>query len=72
MHADLLVKFLPVTTRLHAGHENVLGGHEWQLSHHVRVHHLWPHVHAVGDVHEEGKDHVGGEERLRQRDTTDC
>lgn len=53
-------------SRLDAGHEDVLRGHEGQLGHDSRSHHPGPHVHTVGDVCQQGDDHVRRQETFRE------
>mmetsp|Transcript_11003 Transcript_11003/g.16205 ORF Transcript_11003/g.16205 Transcript_11003/m.16205 type:complete len:385 (+) Transcript_11003:367-1521(+) len=68
VRADHLVQLLAVAPRLDAGHEDVFGGHEGQLGHHTGADHVRPHMQAVGNVGEQGEDHVHAQERLGQDD----
>ena len=61
--------FLSVTTLLHNGHDQVLGGHEGQFLSEAAGDDLGVDDHALGDILEGGENNVGSEEGLWEGDT---
>ncbi|KAG5462012.1 MAG: hypothetical protein BJ554DRAFT_5708 [Olpidium bornovanus] len=68
-HPDHFMALLSVSTTFHHRHDHVLGGHERQFFSNPAVDDRLVDYEAVGYVVEKGKDGVGGEECLRDRNT---
>lgn len=70
-HSDLLVTVLSGTTLLNHGHDNVLGGHEWQLGGDSSLNDLRVNNQTRGDVDHGGQQDVGGQEGGRKGNSSD-
>ena len=66
--ADQFVVVLPVSSKLHAGHEDVLGGHEGEFGHEVLAHHRLVDDEARRHVVHEVERAIEGEEGLGERE----
>ena len=66
--ADALMQLLTVAAALYRVHHDVLGSHEGQLVHHVRLDDLGVNDKAGNDVDHDAEDSVDREERFGNRD----
>lgn len=70
-HADLLVGVLARNSLLDERHDDVLGGHEWQLLHNAVLNALGVHDQSAEDVVHQDQQGVGAEVHLGDIDAAD-